>query len=125
MVLGVLNPWSFGANSVTIGTKQGKGWKQAMQLEINTNAKDFIRKIGGVVTVKCVTMGRGWCGGLFLPTVTVGEPKKGKEHYHLLEFEGGNIYLSPSLIPTGETPRLLVTGMLFFRDLEIRGYRCQ
>ena len=60
-----------------------------------------------------------------MPAVTVGEPEKGKEEYQLLEFEGGKVYLSPSLIPTGQIPRLFVSGILFFRDLEIRGYKCQ
>lgn len=60
-----------------------------------------------------------------MPTVTVGEPEKAKEQYHLLEIEGVKIYLSPSLIPTGQVPRLVPHGILFFRDLEIQGYRCQ
>jgi hypothetical protein len=60
-----------------------------------------------------------------MPTVTVGEPEKGKEEYQFSEFEGGKVYLSPSLIPTGQVPRLFVSGFFIFRDLEIRGYRCQ
>jgi hypothetical protein len=30
-----------------------------VQLQVDEKAKEFIRKIGGMVTVKCVTMGRG------------------------------------------------------------------
>lgn len=29
------------------------------QLHLDQKAKDYIKKIGGVVTVKCITMGRG------------------------------------------------------------------
>ncbi|MBS3978071.1 MAG: hypothetical protein KGZ75_15310 [Syntrophomonadaceae bacterium] len=60
-----------------------------------------------------------------MPAVTVGEPKKAKEHYSLLDVEGVKIYLPPSLQQTDQKPRIGLQKFLFFHQLEIFGYSCQ
>jgi len=95
-----------------------------LQLELDRKAKEYIVKKGGVVTVGCVVIGGGWCGKYVMPTVTVGEPDQAKEYYRVLDVEGIKVYLSPSLQPTQQIPRIVLHSFLFLRRFVVHGFRC-
>lgn len=89
-----------------------------MAIEVSDHAMEWLRKKGGVATVR-LSPRHGCCGGGAEIAVAEARAPDAPERYTRLEIEGVTLYLDPTLVDQGL--RLDVEGFLGLRHLFVDG----
>lgn len=88
-----------------------------MRLEIDENAYEFIRKKGGICTIR-FSVAKGCCGGMPLPEITFTQPKASVGLEALTQGEV-SVYVGKGMQFEGDVIRISLSGAWFFKSLEL------
>jgi len=88
-----------------------------MRLEIDQNAYEFIKKKGGICTIR-LSVAKGCCGSLPLPEISYSKPQ---ENASLVAFtqDEVSVYVGKGMQFEGDIIRLTLSGVWFFKSLEL------
>lgn len=89
-----------------------------MTIEVTPGAREWLRKKGGVATVR-LSPRHGCCGGRADIAVAEARPPDWPERYVRLEFEGVTLHVDPTLVDQGL--QINVEGFLGLRHLFVEG----
>ncbi|MDY7115358.1 CC/Se motif family (seleno)protein [Halomonas sp. SSL-5] len=89
-----------------------------MAIEVSDRAREWLRKKGGVATVR-LSPRHGCCGGGADIAVAEAKAPDAPACYTCVEFEGLRLYIDPTLVDQGL--RLDVEGFLGLRHLFVDG----
>lgn len=88
-----------------------------MHLEVDQNAYEFLKKKGGVCTIR-LSVAKGCCGSLPLPEISYTKPKESAGLEALTQGEI-SVYVGKGMHFEGDIIRLSLSGAWFFRSLEL------
>jgi len=92
-----------------------------MRLDISDDAYKFIKKKGGVCTLR-LTVASGCCGSLPLPEITFVKPKE-TASLHALIRDDVSVYVGKSMHFEDDVVVIRLSGVLFLKSLELPSLR--
>jgi hypothetical protein len=88
-----------------------------VRLEIEPKAYDFLKKKGGICTIR-LSMAKGCCGGMPLPEISFTAPKDETKLVAFVQDEV-SVYVGKGLRFEDDIVRISLSGVLFFKSLEL------
>jgi len=92
-----------------------------MTLRIEEDALEFLKKKGGVCTIR-LSVAKGCCGGMPLPSIEYVKPKEAAG-LEALEADGVSVYVGKGMRFEDDIVHITLSGALFFKSLEIPSLR--
>lgn len=88
-----------------------------MTLSLDKDAYEFIKKKGGVCTVR-LSVAKGCCGGMPLPDISYSKPKEATGLEALTQ-DGVSVYIGKGMRFENDLVHITLSGALFFKSLEL------
>lgn len=88
-----------------------------MRLEIDPKAYEFIKRKGGVCTIR-LSMAKGCCGGMPLPDISFSKPNENVSLVALVQDEV-SVYVGKGMNFENDVVKITLSGTLFFKSIEL------